>query len=63
MNSATGNDSVLPIDVRNNIANLGIFVMKQSIGSQLAPTPQSLEVLININRQIAAGLRAAAAAE
>ena len=60
MNSATSNESVLPIDVRNNIANLGIFIMKQSMQLQLSPTPQSLEVLININRQIAAGLRAAA---
>jgi flagellar biosynthesis activator protein FlaF len=61
MNSATSDDSVLPIDVRNNIANLAIFIMKQSLELQLTPTPQSLEVLININRQIAAGLRAAAA--
>lgn len=59
MNSATSNESVLPLDVRNNIANLGIFIMKQSMQLQLSPTPQSLEVLININRQIAAGLRAA----
>ena len=61
MNSATSNESVLPVDVRNNIANLGIFIMKQSMQLQLEPTPRSLEVLININRQIAAGLRAAAA--
>lgn len=60
MNSATSEESVLPLDVRNNIANLGVFIMKQSMRLQLEPTQQSLEVLININRQIAAGLRAAA---
>lgn len=62
LNSATSSESVLPLDVRNNIANLGIFIMKQSMQLQMTPTPQSLEVLININRQIAAGLRTAAPA-
>ncbi|MEP7240269.1 MAG: flagellar biosynthesis regulator FlaF [Devosia sp.] len=60
MTSASRDDSVLPIDLRSNIANLGIFIMKQSLQMQLTPVPQKLDVLININRQLAAGLRAAA---
>ena len=58
MTSVTREDSPLPIDVRQNIANLGIFVMKQSLSLQAEPVASKLDVLININRQLAAGLRA-----
>jgi flagellar protein FlaF len=60
MSSVTRDDSTLPVDIRQNIANLGIFIMKHSLALQLSPVPQKLDVLININRQLAAGLRAAA---
>jgi flagellar protein FlaF len=58
MTSATRDDSPLPVDLRQNIANLGIFIMKQSLALQVSPEAQKLDVLININRQLAAGLRA-----
>ena len=58
VSSATREDSSLPIDLRENIANLGIFIMKQTVALQASPGPQKLDVLININRQLAAGLRA-----
>ena len=58
MTSVTRDDSPLPVDVRQNVANLGIFVMKQSLSVQAAPAAEKLDVLININRQLAAGLRA-----
>ena len=58
MTSVTRADSSLPVELRQNVANLGIFVMKHSLQLQLAPLPQKLDVLININRQLAAGLRA-----
>lgn len=58
MTSATREDSPLPVDLRQNVANLGIFIMKQSLSLQAEPVPQKLDVLININRQLAAGLRA-----
>ena len=58
VSSATREDSFLPIDLRENIANLGIFIMKQTVALQASPGPQKLDVLININRQLAAGLRA-----
>jgi flagellar protein FlaF len=60
MTSVTREDSQLPVDLRQNIANLGIFIMKHSLALQAEPVPQKLDVLININRQLAAGLRAAA---
>jgi len=62
VSSATREDSVMPVDLRENIANLGIFIMKQSISLQAEPVAQKLDVLININRQLAAGLRANAPA-
>jgi flagellar protein FlaF len=59
LNSATDPDSVLPQDVRENIANLGIFIAKHMLQLQIEPAARKLDVLININRQIAAGLRTA----
>ena len=58
MSSVTREDSPLPVDLRQNVANLGIFIMKHSLALQTSPMPQKLDVLININRQLAAGLRA-----
>lgn len=57
MTSVTKEDSVLPAEVRQNIANLGLFVMNQTREMTLEPQPQKLEVLVRLNRQIAAGLR------
>ncbi len=54
--SVTGGDSELPIDIRQNLANLSIFVFKQTLEVQSSSDPQKLDSLININRQIAAGL-------
>jgi flagellar protein FlaF len=58
MNSATDPASPLPVDLRQNVANLGIFVAKHTLQLQIEPAARKLDVLININRQIAAGLRA-----
>lgn len=58
MTSVTGPDSQLPQDVRENVANLGIFIAKHMMQLQLEPAAHKLDVLININRQLAAGLRA-----
>ncbi|WP_417309578.1 flagellar biosynthesis regulator FlaF [Devosia sp.] len=60
LTSVTGEESTLPKALRENIANLGLFVMKHTIAAQKAADAQKLDVLININRQIAAGLRAEA---
>jgi flagellar protein FlaF len=61
--SVTGEQSQLPKALRENIANLGIFVMKQTLSTQQRPEPNKLDVLININRELAAGLRAVPAEE
>lgn len=63
LTSVTSEDSKLPREVRENIANLGIFVMKQTLATQSNPEARKLDALININRELAAGLRTAAGTE
>src|SRR5690606_6797021 len=63
LTSVPGEQSQLPKPLRENIANLGLFVMKQTVLTQDAPAPAMLDVLININRELAAGLRAAPGGE
>jgi len=58
LGSVTGQESPLPKSLRESIANLGLFVMKQTMSIQAEPAAGKLTVLININREIAAGLRA-----
>jgi flagellar biosynthesis activator protein FlaF len=59
MSSVTKEDSPLPREVRQNIANLGMFIMNQTreILIDVNPRPDQLDVLVRLNRQIAAGLR------
>ncbi|QQR34655.1 flagellar biosynthesis regulator FlaF [Devosia oryziradicis] len=59
MAAVTKDDSPLPTEVRQNVANLGMFIMNQTreILLDLNPQPQQLDVLVRLNRQIAAGLR------
>jgi flagellar protein FlaF len=44
------------MEIRQNIANIGVFVMKQTIEMQMNPDPAKLKSLIDINCNIAAGL-------
>jgi flagellar protein FlaF len=57
LTSATSTDNPLPSDVRQNVANLGLFVMKQTMSVMSNPSPERLTSLIHINRELAAGLR------
>lgn len=55
--SETMNDEhALPQNLKNNIASLGIFVFKRSHEALIEPTPERIRPLIDINRNIAAGL-------
>jgi flagellar protein FlaF len=56
MSSAMRADNPLPIEVRRNVANLGMFVINQTMSLISDPRPQRLGSLININRELAAGL-------
>ena len=52
----TSPDNPLPQELRQNVANIGIFVMKQTVAVMDDPKPEKLGSLININRELAAGL-------
>jgi flagellar biosynthesis activator protein FlaF len=58
LTSVTHKDNPLPKEIRQNVANLGLFVMKQTIALIGDPKPDQLGSLININREIAGGLLA-----
>lgn len=55
--SVTEAGNPLPVPIRQNVANLGLFVMKQTVASMCDPKRECLAPLININRNIAAGLK------
>ena len=44
------------VGIRQNIANIGIFVLTQCAALQIKPEIDKLQPLIDINRNIAAGL-------
>lgn len=56
LTSVTGPDHPLPVAVRQNVANLGVFVMTQTVTIMRSPARDRLGALININRELAAGL-------
>jgi flagellar biosynthesis activator protein FlaF len=58
--SVTDDESRHPLDVRQNIANLGVFVLSQTAELSVAPAAEKLDILIRINRELAAGLRGSA---
>jgi flagellar biosynthesis activator protein FlaF len=61
LTSVTGEDNPLPVEIRQNVANLGLFVLNHTLSLIADPQPQRLAPLININRDIAAGLLGRAA--
>lgn len=58
LGSISGHENPLPIEIKNNVASLGAFVLRHTISVQAYPSPEKLNVLININRELAAGLNA-----
>jgi len=60
IDSVASDDNKLPAQVRQNLANLGVFVMSETFSLMTAPQPNHLTSIININRGIAAGLRSKA---
>jgi flagellar protein FlaF len=58
LDSVTNTDNPLPAEIRQNVANLGVFVINQTMTMTMAvnPRPEHLGSLININREVAAGL-------
>ena len=52
----SGPDNVLPNDLKANVISLSIFVDKQTLGALSEPAAEKLDVLININHNLASGL-------
>lgn len=56
LSEVTDGNNPLPKEVRQNVANLGLFVMNHTVVVMNDPRPERLESLITINRELAAGL-------
>ncbi len=54
--SATKPENPLPLPIKNNIANLGLFIFQRTIDIEIEPAPEKLTILVSINSNIAAGL-------
>lgn len=54
--SVTSPENPLPAGIRQNVANLGLFVFNQTLTILTNPKPERLASLITINRELAAGL-------
>lgn len=60
LSEMTDGKNPMPKAVRQNVANLGLFVMNHTVAVMKDRKPEQLGSLININREIAAGLLAKA---
>lgn len=50
-------ENPLPAEIKHNILALSVFVDRRIFEVMAYPAPEKLDVLININRNLAAGLR------
>jgi flagellar biosynthesis activator protein FlaF len=53
----TSEDNQMPLEIKRNIVALANFIFNHGFQVMAKPAPERLTVLININRDIAAGLR------
>jgi flagellar protein FlaF len=58
IDAVTNDNNRLPVEVRQNIANLGVFVLGETFSLMTKPKPEHLASLITINRSLATGLSA-----
>jgi len=54
LSEAQRDENPQPLDVRQNIANIGIFVLSHTAALQISPQRDHFKPLIEINRNIAA---------
>lgn len=57
VSAVVAEDNPLPAQIKVNILSLANFIFNHSFRVAAAPDPKALAVLVNINRDIAAGLR------
>lgn len=58
LTSVTRPENPLPKPIRENVANLGLFILNHTMSVISDPKAEKMGVLITINRELAAGLRA-----
>lgn len=51
------NENTLPKQLKENLLSLSVFIDKQTFNIMAYPSPEKLTVIININLNIAAGLK------
>lgn len=56
ISAVESNENPQPIEIRQKVHNIGMFVIKQTIDMQMNPDPAKLKPLIDINCHLAAGL-------
>ena len=56
LSEAQRDENPQPLQVRQNIANISVLVLSQTAALQLSPQREHFKPLIEINRNIAAGL-------
>jgi flagellar biosynthesis repressor protein FlbT len=61
LDSVLHDDNRLPLQVRQNLTKLGMFIMGETFALMTKPEPHHLVSIIQINRRIAAGLHSKAA--
>jgi flagellar protein FlaF len=54
--AVTAADNPLPVETRQNVANLGLFVFNETVILTSEADREKIIGLIDINRQVAAGL-------
>jgi flagellar protein FlaF len=57
VSSVTRPENPMPPAIKQNVANLGLFIFNHTLSVMAKPDPARLTILVNINREIAAGLR------
>ncbi len=57
LDTVNRDDNQLPKPVRNNLVQLGMFVMNETFAAMTKPTLNQLKAMIKVNRGIAVGLR------
>lgn len=56
LDNAMNEDNGMPLELRNNVASLAVFVFKRTQDILIDTRPEKFTVLVNINRNIASGL-------
>lgn len=56
VSAAESEENPQPIEIRQNILNIGVFMLKQIVEMQTEPDPAKLKSMIDINCNLAAGL-------